>query len=65
MAQIQLRKKYGVTLLAVQRSRRVIPTPDSHEKLLPGDALVLIGDSDRMAPAVRLFNSAGGEGEAG
>jgi len=56
--QIGLRKKYGVTVLAVRRNRtsQTLSNPDGDIRLCAGDLLVVIGLPDKIAGAMDLFN---------
>lgn len=49
LAEIDLRRKYDVTLLAVRRGAEVIPNPGGDMLLLAGDELVIMGRPDKMA----------------
>lgn len=41
---IDLRRKYNVTILAIQRNNEIISNPDSNTQLLANDRIVLMGD---------------------
>ncbi len=41
---LQVRKKTGVTIAAIERENSIIPNPSPEEKLKEGDKLLLIGD---------------------
>ena len=45
IGEIELRRKHGVTLLAVGRNREVVSNPGADMIIRPGDLLVLIGNS--------------------
>ncbi|MBO8127485.1 MAG: TrkA C-terminal domain-containing protein, partial [Firmicutes bacterium] len=53
--QIDLRNRYGLTLLAVKRGQEVISNPPAQTKLCAGDILVLWGTSETLAKASELF----------
>jgi CPA2 family monovalent cation:H+ antiporter-2 len=56
LAQTQLRKKHGVTLLAIRRGVEVLSNPDGETVLLAGDLLIVMGTPGnvaRMAEAAR------------
>jgi CPA2 family monovalent cation:H+ antiporter-2 len=55
LARIELRKKYGVTLLAIRRNSEVLSNPGGNIKLCANDILFLLGPPDRIAAAMRLF----------
>ena len=54
--QIGLRRKYGVTVLAVRRNSRMLSNPDGGVHLCASDLLVVIGLPDKIAGAMDLFN---------
>ncbi|MGB9904864.1 MAG: potassium channel family protein, partial [Desulfotomaculales bacterium] len=43
-----LRKKYGVTVLAIRRNEGIIVSPGAGEVLLEGDVLVIIGRDEKI-----------------
>ena len=49
LAELALRKKYGVTVLAIQRGKETITIPSGETRLLERDIIVLIGTRDRIA----------------
>ncbi len=55
LTQIQLRKKYGVTVLAIRRGSETLPNPDANMQIFAGDILVLLGSVDNIANADSLF----------
>ena len=58
IAHIQLRKEYGVTLLAIKRGTEVLSNPDGETHLLGGDILVVLGSPENLsAVAVQLHGS--------
>jgi TrkA domain protein len=40
----QIRKKTGVTIIAIQRGDQMIGSPDVNETILPGDVLMVVGN---------------------
>ncbi len=54
IAEIELRKTYGVTLLAVSRNQEVISNPGADMIIQPGDLLVLIGNSGDLSAVCEL-----------
>jgi CPA2 family monovalent cation:H+ antiporter-2 len=54
---IELRKKYGVTILLVQRDSEPVYNPGADTQLLPGDTLYIFGQPDKLAGALRLFSA--------
>jgi voltage-gated potassium channel len=57
LKEAQLRKRYKVTVIGIQRRYRFIPTPDGEEKIEEGDILLLIGSSRGMAQARKILTS--------
>jgi len=51
LAEIDLRKKYGLTLVGISRSGRNIINPSSKEKILENDVLIFIGDAKKLDDA--------------
>lgn len=58
LAELELRHKYNLTVLAVKRERRTIGSPAGEFRLEAGDRLVLIGMADQFAHCADLFRSA-------
>ncbi len=52
---INLRKSFGVTLVALKRGNQTITNPSPNEKLHTGDVLFLIGSHKEIACALSLF----------
>ncbi len=48
LAEIELRRRHNVSVLAVCRGSYTIPNPDGDVRLLPGDELILIGPPERL-----------------
>ncbi|MBN1133957.1 MAG: cation:proton antiporter [Methanosarcinaceae archaeon] len=55
LAQIELRKKYGVTLLAINRNSRIMSNPHGDVDLCANDVLVILGSPDKIAEVSGLF----------
>jgi len=56
LAESQLRKKYGVTLVALKRNEHLIDHPASNTRLLHGDIAYILGKPEQIANATNLFN---------
>lgn len=56
IAEMDLRKKTGVTLLALKRGDKVIKTPKPKTTLLQGDTAYLLGDPEQITLASELFS---------
>ncbi len=57
LAQIGLRKNYGVTLLAVRRNSQMLSNPDGDVHFCAGDLLVVIGPPDKIVGVMDLFDN--------
>lgn len=57
LSQIELRKKYGVTLLAIQRDKEILSNPDGDTNLCANDVLVVLAPSMKLAGITDLFIS--------
>ncbi len=56
LQQIALRKKYGVTMLAIGREGKFKANPHGEAELLPGDVAVVVGPRDKVARVAGLFH---------
>ena len=56
LAEIDLRKKYGVTLLVIHRDGDTISTPGGNIKLCVNDILIIIGKQDKIIEVSVLFH---------
>ena len=56
LAQIAMRKKYGVTLLAVRRNAELIYNPDPEIQFFENDLLVVIGQPEKISKVALLFS---------
>jgi len=59
LAQIELRKKYGVTLLAICRDSEVLSNPYGDTVIYPNDILLILGSPDRLGNLAELFAAPG------
>ena len=57
IADIGLRKIYGVTILAIRRQERMEPNPAADTQLQAGDVLILFGTSENMIKCTELCRS--------
>ncbi|MDO9527812.1 MAG: cation:proton antiporter [Syntrophales bacterium] len=57
LAQIELRKKSGVTLLAIRRNSQILSNPDVDMLFHANDVLFVVGSSDNIARIVSLCNN--------
>jgi len=56
LAQIELRKKYGVTLLAIRRDSQTLSDIGGETEFYANDILVLLAPSDKIAALTGLFH---------
>jgi len=57
LAELDLRGKYGVTVLAIRREAVLSPNPSGKERLLIGDICVLLGTPDRLREVAEVFEN--------
>jgi monovalent cation:H+ antiporter-2, CPA2 family len=55
LAQVGLRKKYGVTLLSIRRNSEMISNPGADTVFHLGDICLLVGSSEKLAKIGSLF----------
>jgi CPA2 family monovalent cation:H+ antiporter-2 len=55
LAELALRRDYGLTVLAVRRGDQTISNPAGDFQLQPGDRLVLVGDANQFDQCGTLF----------
>lgn len=55
LAELELRNRYGLTVLAVRRGRRTVGSPAGDFRVEAGDRLVLIGMAEQFARCADLF----------
>ncbi|MFH2012116.1 MAG: cation:proton antiporter [Pseudomonadota bacterium] len=55
LAQIDIRKKYGVTLLAIRRNSQIISSPHGEMQLWANDALILLATPDKISKFAELL----------
>lgn len=57
LAEMELRKRHGVTVVAIRRGGEMLVDPDADEKMMANDILVVLGMPERLAGALPLFRS--------
>jgi len=57
LTEIGLRKKHGVTLVAIRRNEQTLSNPDSSTELYANDLIVLLGTPEKMAQVGSLFKT--------
>jgi CPA2 family monovalent cation:H+ antiporter-2 len=55
LAETDLRRIYGVTVLAIRRGEDLLPNPGGDEVAAPGDVMVVMGLGEEIAAASALF----------
>ena len=54
MAEIELRKKYGVTVLAIRRNSQIFYNPNVNMPFCANDLLFVLGPPDKVAEVAGL-----------
>ncbi len=62
LAEIDLRKKYGLTLVGISRCGINIINPSGEEKILQNDVLIFIGDVKKLAGSYATYGAGGAGG---
>jgi monovalent cation:H+ antiporter-2, CPA2 family len=55
IAQIEIRKKHGVTVLAIRRGDQMLSNPDGNTVIHSGDLLVALSEPSKLAGFAQLF----------
>ena len=58
LAEIELRKKYGVTVLAIRRNSQILSNPNVNMPFCANDVLFVLGPPDRVAEVAGLSQNA-------
>jgi CPA2 family monovalent cation:H+ antiporter-2 len=66
LSQLELRKKHGVTVLAIRRGDQVLSNPDAHTVIHSGDLLIALSKPSKLSRFAQLFldGQKGGGGDA-
>jgi CPA2 family monovalent cation:H+ antiporter-2 len=59
LQETEMRKKHGVTLLAVNRNSRIISNPAADLNFSGGDILFVVGDAKDIQQVRLIFNQGG------
>ncbi len=54
---IQIRKRTGVSVVAILRDKETIPGPGPQDNILPQDVLLIVGKRESIDSFKKLFNS--------
>ena len=57
LAQIELRKRYGITVLAIRRNSKILSNPHGDIQLCANDVLFVLGPLDRIIEVADLTNN--------
>ena len=57
LAEIELRKKYGVTVLAIRRNSQILSNPNVNMPFCANDVLFVLGPPDRVAKVAALTHN--------
>jgi CPA2 family monovalent cation:H+ antiporter-2 len=57
LAQIELRKRYGVTVLAIRRDTQILSNPHGEMKICANDTLFVLGPPEKIAGISSLFHN--------
>jgi monovalent cation:H+ antiporter-2, CPA2 family len=55
IAQMEIRKKHGVTVLAIRRGEQMVSNPDGNTVIHAGDLLVALSEPNKLARFAQLF----------
>jgi CPA2 family monovalent cation:H+ antiporter-2 len=55
IAQMEIRKKHGVTVLAIRRGEQMVSNPDGNTVIHSGDLLVALSEPNKLARFAQLF----------
>jgi CPA2 family monovalent cation:H+ antiporter-2 len=59
IAALELRSRFGCSVMAIDRQGHLIPNPDGKEKLYAGDKLLLLGRRNQLSDAEQLLRGTG------
>lgn len=57
IGELALRKRHGLTVLALRRGAETVYNPDADTRLEGGDIIIAFGEPDRLATAAHLFTA--------
>ncbi|HEC96916.1 MAG TPA: potassium transporter KefB, partial [Nitrospirae bacterium] len=55
LAQTDLRRKFGVTVVAIRRNSQILSNPDGDSQIRAGDVLLVLGSPEKIAAVSGLF----------
>ena len=65
LAQIELRQRFGVTVLAIRRNTQILSNPHGEMKICANDALFVLGPPEKIAGISSLFHNSEENGRVG
>lgn len=57
LGQLELRKKFGVSVLAIRRNGEMISSPHGETEVREGDLVVMVGTPEKMASVASMFQN--------
>lgn len=57
LAELDIRRQYGVNIALIERGKRIIATPKRDERLYPHDKLSIIGTDDQLAHIKQIIET--------
>jgi CPA2 family monovalent cation:H+ antiporter-2 len=64
LSELEIRKKYGVTVLAVRRDSQTFPNPEVNMPFAVDDVLYIIGVPAKLAESAKMFCKGGGDNDS-
>ncbi|MBT8763766.1 cation:proton antiporter [Desulfohalobiaceae bacterium Ax17] len=56
LAQIELRRRYGVSVVAIRRDSQILSNPGADMQLQSNDVLFVLGSSEQISEAINIFS---------
>ncbi len=56
LARIELRRRYGVSVVAILRDSQILSNPDADMLLQCNDVLFVLGSSEKISEAINIFS---------
>ena len=63
LAQSELRRRYGVSVVAIRRDSQILSNPGSDTLVQANDVLFVLGSSEKISEAITIFSSSNKEDE--
>jgi CPA2 family monovalent cation:H+ antiporter-2 len=65
IAELGIRKRFGCSIMSIDRQGFLIVNPTAEERLFSGDKLLLLGNAEQLAPAEQFLREPGGNRRTG